>query len=93
MSLFVEETEVLARCATGCREWILPAGQACALHINGSRLSHVVSSQDWLSSVIVTSTHSPDAGSGCLRDQNPKKNIKITLETQVMRKNTLEIYP
>lgn len=52
-------------------QWKDPVGQALARHMNGSRLSQVVSSHDWFSSLMATSTHSPEVGSGCLSDQNP----------------------
>lgn len=56
----------------------LPTGQACALHKNGSKDSHVVRAHDWCSSEIVASTHSPIEGSGCGNAQNPAKEKIIT---------------
>jgi hypothetical protein len=60
----------------------LPAGQALALHMNGKRLSQVVSSQDWASSARATSTHSPDLGSGCCCSQKPVINRKKAFQTK-----------
>lgn len=70
-------------------QWKDPVGQALARHMNGSRLSQVVSSHDWFSSLMATSTHSPEVGSGCLSDQNPvykEKRLLVGIQT---RKNIL----
>lgn len=53
-------------------QWIEFDGHAEDLHMNGSKLSQVPSSQDWMALWLETATHSPAVGSGWLRAQKPE---------------------